>query len=63
MLTDNKTGKIALKTHALYQIVLSSLDKACQSYLNKDCKGCFPHEFLNNIFFKDHEQENKFNNR
>ena len=53
MLVDSKTGKIALKSHDLYQIVLSSLDDACKSYLNKDCKGVFPHKLINNIFFKD----------
>ena len=31
MLVDNKTGKQALKSHDLYQILLCSLDSACKS--------------------------------
>ena len=59
MLVDNKTGKQALKSHDLYQILLCSLDNACKSYLNKDVKGIFPHKLINNIFFKDNDILNK----
>ena len=59
MLVDSKTGKIALKSHDLYQIVLCSLDSACKSYMNKDVKGIFPHKMINNLFFKDENLLNK----
>ena len=48
---DEEIGKIALKSHDLYQIVLSSLDDACKSYLNNEVKGSFPHKLIKkNIF-------------
>ena len=59
MLIDSKTGKFALKSHDLYQIVMCSLDSACKSYMNKDVKGIFPHKMINNLFFKDENILNK----
>ena len=52
MLIDNQSGKIALKSDDIYQIVLSSLDSACKSYLGKQLKGIFPHKLINNTWFK-----------
>ena len=52
MLCDNKTGRIALKSHDLYQTVLASLDKSTQSFLNKEVKGIFPHKLINDMFSK-----------
>ena len=52
MLIDTVSGKIALKSHDIYQIVLCSLNDACKSYLGKQVKGIFPHKLINNIFFK-----------
>ena len=49
---DTVSGKIALKSHDIYQIVLCSLNDACKSYLGKQVKGIFPHKLINNIFFK-----------
>jgi hypothetical protein len=53
MLVDRVSGKCALKSHDLCQILLSSLDGATKSFLNKKCKGVFPHKLINKIFFND----------
>ena len=53
MLVDTFSGKIALKSHDLYQITLASLDDSTKSYIGKECKGVFPHKLINNLFFND----------
>ena len=54
-LLDRETGKIALKSHDIYQIVLCSLDNACESYLNEKAKGYFPHKMINHTYFNDQD--------
>ena len=53
MLVDKESGKVALRSHDICQILMSSLDKATQSFLNKKCKGIFPHKLINKVFFND----------
>ena len=52
MLIDTISGKVALKSHDLYQIVLTILNKACDSFMCEKLKGIFPHKLINDIFFK-----------
>ena len=52
MLIDTVSGKVALKSHDLYQIVLTSLKIACDSFMGEKLKGIFPHKLINDIFFK-----------
>ena len=52
MLIDTISGKVALKSHDLYQVVLTSLNNACDSFMGQKLKGIFPHKLINDIFFK-----------
>ena len=52
MLIDIISGKVELKSHDLYQIVLTSLNNACDSFMGGKLKGIFPHKLMNDIFFK-----------
>ena len=62
MLIDTLSGKIALKSHDIYQITLASLDDSTKSYVGKECKGLFPHKMINNLFFNDpHILKKSFN--
>ena len=50
MLIDTISGKVALKSHDLYQVVLTSLNNACDSFMGQKLKGIFPHKLINDIF-------------
>ena len=52
MLIDTISGKVALKRHDLYQIVLTSLNNACDSFMGEKLKGVFSHKLINDAFFK-----------
>ena len=45
-------GKSGIKSHDLYQIVLTSLNNACDIFMGGKLKGIFPHKLINDIFFK-----------
>ena len=52
MLIDTVSGKVKLKSHDLYQIVLTSLTNACDSFMGKKSKGISPHTLSNYMFFE-----------
>ena len=52
VLIDTISGKQALKSHDLYQIVLTSLNKACDSFMGETLKRISRHKLIDDILFK-----------